>query len=59
MTATHIDPHVLDAARRQLETAARRLAAIARDPDDDHDRNKQRLAEAISNAHAALARLEA
>jgi uncharacterized membrane protein YccC len=53
-----IDLGVLSDARRMLETAARRLAAIERQPDDEHDENKTRMSEALANIRAALARLE-
>jgi hypothetical protein len=40
-----------------LETAARRLLAIEADPEDEHDRNRKRLSEALANIDAAKARL--
>lgn len=47
---------VLRDARKMVETAARRLAAIEQEPDRGAT-NKIRLTEAIANLHAALARL--
>lgn len=58
MRAMHIHESVIIDARRQLETAARRLRAVVNDPEDEGDCNKRRLADAIANIHAALARLE-